>query len=252
MNETDSIVPPATAGMESCELLPSAYLVHCILPHDRTMRIVNYDSLQEASSLEEDLTSDMTFDFHDTRGERRMLSCDELQSRFSFTYTRRLYFLHEKELRDSIYLLNGDDSHENSWLLQLNAGLCSSLLSIRFVNEAIGFGLFAREDLEAGVFVGEYTGIVRSNSKHYSQASCAYACSYSSDGGMEVNAFEWGNLLRFVNHALEPNCEFRPVTHRNLRHIIVVTTCKIAKDAQLLLHYGDSYWRARGERRSPS
>jgi len=60
-----------------------------------------------------------------------------------------------------------------------------------------------------------------------------------------VNAFDYGNAIRFVNHSQSPNADFRKVFFEGLVHVVCTTITKVKKGEQLTVNYGKSYWLAR-------
>ena len=55
------------------------------------------------------------------------------------------------------------------------------------------------------------------------------------------------DAARFVNHAsVKPNAEIVRVVHRGLLRVVIVAREAIAPGGQVLVDYGDAYWRASG------
>jgi hypothetical protein len=84
----------------------------------------------------------------------------------------------------------------------------------------IGYGLFVRERVEIGTMIGEYCGILHTTAVVPSSYSLNYP---SSDGNCEINASEYGNLIRFVNHSSNPNTSFQQYLHNEVLHIVCVS-----------------------------
>ncbi|KAL3919195.1 MAG: hypothetical protein SGPRY_005719, partial [Prymnesium sp.] len=137
------------------------------------------------------------------------------------------------------------------------------------------FGLFARHDLEvgreshiwmlrspecemcacqAGVFLGEYTGMVqrRDNTKTFEQGG-QYLATVSvplAGGGtleLDIDAEEAGNEMRCMNDyhmmASEPNVEFRGMRHFSGEPGMgVFTLHRVSAGSELLVNYGEDYW----------
>ena len=51
--------------------------------------------------------------------------------------------------------------------------------------------------------------------------------------------------MRFVNHSDEPNLGMKFVFQDNAWHVIYVAKKEIAKGEQLLVSYGNQYWKNR-------
>jgi hypothetical protein len=76
-----------------------------------------------------------------------------------------------------------------------------------------GWGLCAGERIKKGVFVMQYVGEVFSTESEigqkrmekYNKSNVSYLM--KSGGSEVIDATEYGNLARFINHSCEPNCE---------------------------------------------
>ena len=78
--------------------------------------------------------------------------------------------------------------------------LASELIApmrIAKINEQISFGCFAERDIFPGDFVGEYTGLVGRLKKQ----ETTYGFAYGNDKTIILDAREYGNETRFLNHA---------------------------------------------------
>lgn len=121
-------------------------------------------------------------------------------------------------------------------------------LEVRFINDAVGHGCFAAEDIEAGSFVGEYTGIVRENNRRYFEPLNNYCYEYpildSLDRSYVIDATQ-GNLTRFINHSANPNLKPVYAFIEGMYHCIFLAISDIKKKTQLTYDYGKSYWYIR-------
>ena len=77
-----------------------------------------------------------------------------------------------------------------------------------------------------------------------------YGLSYAetlAGESLRLSARRFGNAARFVNHAsVKPNAEIVRVVHRGLLRVVIVAREGIAPGGQVLVDYGDAYWRASG------
>jgi len=121
-------------------------------------------------------------------------------------------------------------------------------VSIRWINEVVGYGLFAEENLEAGCFIGEYTGIVRKNNRRYFEALNNYCYEYPVpdyiDRSFVIDATQ-GNVTRFINHSFNPNLKPIHVFYDHFYHLIFLAISPIKKGSQLSYDYGQNYWYIR-------
>ena len=128
---------------------------------------------------------------------------------------------------------------------------------LKYINDKIGYGVFAEEDISANEMVGEYTGELLSRKKvdalpSLAQADCVMyvGAFYQKDAIRDhlfVDAKKFGNFTRFINHSGNPNVDnFSVLGEDGLWHIPVFTIKPIKKDEQLLIDYGQGYWLHRG------
>lgn len=121
-------------------------------------------------------------------------------------------------------------------------------LSIRWIDNMLGYGVFAESAIDEGAFAGEYTGLVRQISRwrgdhnaycfHYPGKCCSLKL-------FVVDALHEGNILRFVNHSDIPNLKPLCMVDRGMTHIAFMATRPIAIDEQLTIDYGENYWKER-------
>ncbi len=127
-------------------------------------------------------------------------------------------------------------------------------VSIRFVSEDVGWGLFAEEPLEAGDFVGEYCGLVGPGevlpAPSGEEASVGFGTDYAWDypdawyeGCLyEVDAFSAGNEMRYVNHGFNANLEVEHCLVNERWIIFFKAGVPIHAGTQLTVDYGEDYW----------
>lgn len=122
---------------------------------------------------------------------------------------------------------------------------------LRYINEQIGHGAFADEDIEQWQMVGEYTGIVIEKFKSqdidssYSWTLLAPEFYRNETQIFYVNAKKAGNFTRFINHSSYPNVIPLFVYSSDAWHLIYIAVRPIKKDEQLLVDYGQGYWSLR-------
>lgn len=121
-------------------------------------------------------------------------------------------------------------------------------VSIRFVNERVGLGVFAEENLKEGSYIGEYTGIVRENNRIYFAPLNNYCYEYpvpDSIGRNFVIDATKGNFTRFINHSFKPNLKPVYAFFDGFYHMILLTLRKVEKGEQINYDYGRNYWYVR-------
>lgn len=129
-------------------------------------------------------------------------------------------------------------------------------VSIRYVNDVLGYGVFAKKPIEAGSMIGEYTGKLYGFSQlaHKPLQDLKYCISLGAFGidyacgilyELYIDANERGNFTRFINHSSQPNILQKVVFANGLWHRIFIAKRKIEKDEQLSIDYGPDYWKDR-------
>lgn len=125
-------------------------------------------------------------------------------------------------------------------------------VSLRWINEEVGWGVFTEREFDAMEFIAEYSGIVRKRRKHDSKN--AYCFEYPLDpckrSPLIVDAMDQGGISRYINHDFQPNL-MAAFTHIDgINHIVLYTLTKIGKNRQLYYNYGLDYWKSRTHPRS--
>jgi len=125
-------------------------------------------------------------------------------------------------------------------------------VTISYISEISGYGLFADEYITEKGLIGEYTGIVQkaqdivavknSDGKYNTDYSWDYPVMINNETELEINAYNMGNELRFVNHSFTPNCRADHFLLGNRWVIVFYAIQPIKKDNQILADYGEEYW----------
>jgi len=121
-------------------------------------------------------------------------------------------------------------------------------VSIRLINKNVGYGLFTEENLPKGVYVGEYTGIIRKNNRRHFEPLNNYCYEYPILDHIArsyvIDATQ-GNLTRFINHSYNPNLKPFYAFFDGFYHLIFLTIHNIKKNSELTYDYGKTYWYIR-------
>ena len=119
-------------------------------------------------------------------------------------------------------------------------------LSLRYIDEEIGYGVFAEQKIPACAFVGEYTGIVREYDKKEMKDKiyCVrYNCWQTGARKFVIDAETHGNHTRFINHSCQPNLALQAIYWRGIPRMILITLQEIQEGTQLTFDYGRSFWK---------
>lgn len=141
---------------------------------------------------------------------------------------------------------------EHKWLSAyfrkevLQPSLCE--VSLRWIDDRIGWGVFAERDFMPTEYIAEYSGVVR---KRVAQdAKNGYCFEYplapGADSPYLIDAQDRGGISRYINHSNRPNLTSLSVHVEGVNHIVLYTVKKISKGDQLCYDYGPDYWKRRG------
>jgi SET domain-containing protein len=118
-------------------------------------------------------------------------------------------------------------------------------MHIEYIDDTVGFGVFADRTLRPGEFLGEYAGVVRYKNE---MPNGLYGYTYPplDDGRspvlLSIDATLRGNICRFINHTTD-----EPIHHdydffNGHWHVTFHVLRPIREGEQLLIDYGAGYW----------
>lgn len=129
-------------------------------------------------------------------------------------------------------------------------------LYLKYINDRIGFGVFADAPIKEFDTICEYTGQLCVEEDDESEN---LDLNFSMDVGpynnvdgknkqLYVDAKKAGNFSRFINHSYLHNVNSISVYSEQdgLWHVMLHANQDIAQDDQLLANYGEGYWKSRG------
>lgn len=225
------------------------YSFFCLLPYERTLTKTDLNFIEKSSELNE--SHNVLFaEYHGDQPKLR--NVDEIAESLGFIYTRRLSFFHESDLRNiQLSVFDSHDSEIEEFHEFINEAKVHDSISVRHIPQVdgidIGFGIFAESYIGPNEFVGEYVGMVSRTCDRKSSDSLSYSLRYPTcDDGFEVDAREYGNITRFLNHSSCPNVVFRKTKINGVPHVFCASIASIQKGTQLTVDYGASYWKVQG------
>lgn len=134
-----------------------------------------------------------------------------------------------------------DESRLEDFRRKIAAGYIAPSYSAK-ISDAVGNGLFADRDFQAGEMIGEYAGVLSRDWGEFNP----YLLKYPFETPYAIDAREHGNAMRLVNHSSEnSNVSREYVLWEQVLRVIFVAQKPIKKRGQLLLDYGEAYWRGR-------
>ncbi len=168
---------------------------------------------------------------------------------FNFKYSENILIDTMFTMENLPSTVDGDSLYKTSIKIVelLKSPGSTERFELRYIHPSIGFGVYAHSAIAKGDIISLYSG-----KKLQAPSHLIYAFEKKLDClGMYLDAWQSGNLMRFINHAPEPNKMSRPIlplleanidaANYCLYGIHVVVFCAtrdIAKDEQLLVDYG--------------
>jgi hypothetical protein len=136
--------------------------------------------------------------------------------------------------------------HGNYYRKEIESGYIPDV-SLRWIDENIGWGLFAERSFKPKEYIAEYTGILRKWRR--SDRKNAYCFEYVHESGSPtgylIDARDQSGIARYINHS--PNANLQPTlaTIGDVTHVILLVKKSVQKGEQLCYDYGPAYWSNR-------
>lgn len=130
---------------------------------------------------------------------------------------------------------------------ELSTGYVANTV-IKWIDDEIGYGLFAGIDFLPGTYIGEYAGNVRQVNRRTDELNSYcfhYPTRWFSRNYTVIDAISEGNETRFLNHSYTPNLQPRWLYDRGLMHLTFFAATFIPKGTQLTFNYGKDFWKNR-------
>jgi len=120
-------------------------------------------------------------------------------------------------------------------------------LSIRWVSDDMGWGVFAEKDLPNMTFVAEYSGMFRKKRKGDAANAYCFECPLvrGEDSPFVIDAEAQGGVSRYINHSDTPNVVSALATIHDVPHILLFTSEVVKQGTELKYDYGAAYWKRR-------
>ena len=121
-------------------------------------------------------------------------------------------------------------------------------VTIKWIDEYMGYGLFTNKKIPAWHFIGEYTGLLRRRGllkRDINDYCFQYPREWMATKAFTIDSEDQGNYTRFINHSDTPNVESRSFIHDGVFHIAFRSTQEIEAGTELTYDYGKAYWNNR-------
>lgn len=197
---------------------------------------------------------------HEGDTELLKYDLDHLRRVLGVRYLSHLKFSDYDQLKEVInqcpFMLRtwiGNENRElgEKYRQQLVEGFIADV-TIKWIDDEMGYGVFANQDLPEGTYIGEYTGLVRHlirGQQDYNAYSFHYPTRFWSWNYFIIDAMHEGNELRFLNHSNQTNLKPMCLVDRGLLHMAFLTNQSITAGTELTFDYGIDYWRHRQMRK---
>lgn len=122
-------------------------------------------------------------------------------------------------------------------------------LTVRWIGEILGYGLYNNQELQEGEYIGEYTGVVRPlhRTKPDHNAYCLhYPTRFWSQKMFIIDAWRESNCLRFANHSDHATMALECLMDdEGLLHFVLMAKRFLPRGTHLTFDYGKDYWKYR-------
>ncbi len=119
-------------------------------------------------------------------------------------------------------------------------------VALKWIDDTLGFGVFAQQRIQSCTFIGEYTGVIKDLGKRSTKDNY-YCVQYTSWGirrkKLSIDAQNSGNFTRFINHSQTPNLGLQSIYWCGLPRMVLVSLKEIEKGEQLTFDYGSLFWK---------
>lgn len=118
-------------------------------------------------------------------------------------------------------------------------------ISVRHIDDQIGYGVFAEKKIPPCSFVGEYTGLIQEKTPKQLKTKnyCLRYAVWEGKKNFAIDAEGRGNFTRFLNHSSTPNLGLQSVYWRGVPRMIFISLREISEGDQLTFDYGPIFWK---------
>lgn len=111
-----------------------------------------------------------------------------------------------------------------------------------FATEKKGIGVKAKQLIEEGSYIAEYVGEVRKEQDFLESMRTTYTNEIHHycmkfEKGLVIDAYRMGNIIRYVNHSCDPNCEIQKWTVNGLPRMALYSIKRVEINEELSYDY---------------
>ncbi len=188
----------------------------------------------------------------------KQVSLEEFQKVMDVAYLPSLKFASEEVRRQVIqerpyflrlHLAGIWDRETRRICLEKIADGYEANVTVRWIGEWLGYGLYNNRELEEGEYIGEYTGMVRPlyKTKPDHNAYCLhYPTRFWSNKVFIIDALREGNCLRYANHSDKPTMALDCLMdEEGVLHFVLLAKRFLPPGTHLTFDYGKGFWKYR-------
>jgi len=117
-------------------------------------------------------------------------------------------------------------------------------MCVAYINDDVGFGVFATKPIQKGAFIGVYTGVVKIKND---TDDTTYTWEHPADPlhskiKLACDSTHAGNELRYINHSFAANVKKVDILCNNRWYLCYIAQEDIAQGEQIVVSYGFGYW----------
>lgn len=180
--------------------------------------------------------------FNKDKSEIEEWSIEKFDSEFNVRWSPRYYISTEylEELMFSGFQVGEkDETFRKNYLDKILKSTGDENIVICYIDEKVGWGAYAGRDFKKDEYIITYTG-------QFINKSLQKDRSYSMQSGLEgiiLDSKYYRNLASFINHSENSNVESTCIFHKGIELAVILATRDIEKGEQLLLNYGEMYFK---------
>ncbi|KTD24175.1 MULTISPECIES: SET domain-containing protein-lysine N-methyltransferase [Legionella] len=237
------------------ELLLAPRLIYATLIHAKDPLNCQFDIFPSPSFFRLKAIYKLSFSLDYRKPAKEEITINQLNdivsdfSKFQFQFQDKFIVKAQLSFSDLPNQIEGDLLYKTDEVIRELLDLADQVepLELRYINHFIGFGVYARQAINKDEFVLFYCGMknIEPKAMHY------YFHPKTDALNMGVDAREYGNMARFINHA--PSSDEESTTAANLiaigynvlgvEVIALFASRDIKKGEQLLFDYSKKYFR---------
>jgi SET domain-containing protein len=191
-------------------------------------------------------------------GNPRLLTLPEFEAVIGAAFIPRLEFESDAvidDIREKTQKIHkkGEISKEQLWLGAYYKKEIESMflpeVTVRWIDDSIGWGVFAAKAFKKREFIAEYSGKVRPRRRQdKNNAYCfEYIVAPHVPTRYSIDAETQGGIGRLINHSDRPNLLSALATFESVSHVILIASAPIRVGEQLCYDYGPDYWSRRSK-----